>query len=123
MVGGACFEGIGSLRSRHVDKVSVVAEGPLWCEEAHQWAGGEALRFNLQSAALQLALLREAQLWFGGRLVLFVELIAHCFLEELKDVGSSAQLRREVLHSSAFGIETLIGEGRASVSEGSSVGE
>ena len=107
---------------RDVDTVGAVVESPLWCEEAHQWASSEALGFDLVSAALQLAHLRLALLKFCGR-YLVVYLIAHCFFEELEDVWSFAQLHCEVLHSSAFGIETLVGEGRASFGEGSSVGQ
>ena len=56
-------------------------------------------------------------------LALFVELIAHCLFEELKNARSFAELLMEVLASSALGIETRDGVGRASVSAGSDVGQ
>ena len=81
---------------------------------------------NFESSALQLADAREAELWFrnsAGILILFVELIAHCLFEELKNARSFAELLCEVLASSALGIKTRDRVGRASVSAGSDVGQ
>lgn len=54
---------------------------------------------------------------------MLVELIAHCFFEELKNARSFAELGGEVLDLSALGIETKDRVGRAGVSAGGHVGE